>query len=54
LIDQEYLLSGWPAVVNAHGDRLRRYSEGFGKMYPPKKLKKKEVIAGPRPVKEEV
>ena len=46
---QEYLASGWPAVVNAHGKRLRRYSEGFREMYPPKKRKVPDTM-GPRGV----
>jgi len=31
-------------MVNAHGKRLRRYSEGFRGMYPPKKRKLRDTI----------
>jgi len=43
---KEYLASGWPAVVNAHGKRLRRYSEGFRGMYPAKAKKARPEVRG--------
>ena len=47
------MASGWPAIVNAHGKRLRRYSEGFRGMYPAK-AKKERLEVRPEVVKREM
>jgi len=41
---KEYLASGWPAIVYAHGKRLRRYSEGFRGTCPAKKQKVRNTV----------